>query len=96
MCLNEELHSLIALAVKANERSEPQSGRAAMKFRCIRPCLKFHQSAASDKFCSALRYIFRRIAHISRVTRDKICLVQNKICQLSHNHGNLNTLLDAK
>ncbi len=59
----------------------------------LRACLKFHQPAASDKFCSALRYIFRRIARVSRVTRDKICLVQNKICQLSHNHGNSNTLL---
>ncbi len=78
MCLNEELHSLIALVVKANDRREPQSGRAAMKFRCIRPCLKFHQSAASDKFCSALRYIFRGLPASPESLETKYVLFRTK------------------
>ncbi len=41
----------------------------------MRACLKFHQSAASDKFCSALRYIFRRIARIR--LQNMSCSEQN-------------------
>ncbi len=41
----------------------------------LRACLKFHQSAASDKFCSALRYIFRRIARIR--LQNMSCSEQN-------------------
>ncbi len=43
--------------------------------RHLRACLKFHQSAASDKFCAVLRYIFRRIAHIR--LQNMSCSEQN-------------------